>query len=120
MHMERPTPHPEPRIISQALRDVESQLAFADTREGRFTERQRNAFHSLLDRNAPSLFEAVSAAAKRKERSVHVSQIPSFDHEVDAIFNSSMGIYDASLLTDWLRCRDLGHVFRANSLLLEW
>lgn len=106
--------------MTRALRDVEDQIARSETQVATESMAERRAFFALLDRNAAALFSAVSAATKESKRQVFVAQISSFETETNTIFKSAFGIYDSQLVNDWLRARDLSHVFRASTLLLEW
>jgi len=107
------------KSIGKALRAVEHQLAIRSENDVA-SKALRRAFYDLLDKSSTSIFDAIADAASRGHRAFHPASIPAFKSGCETVFGFGGGVFDPELLNDWLRRRDLSHVFRADQGVITW
>ncbi len=107
--------------IARAIRAVEHQRALERSNESPETASQRAVFFQFLDASTPAIFQGIERAARNHERCFMVGTIAGFDAKVATIFpDLGAGFFDTEVLAAWLDARDLGHIFHATELGIEW
>lgn len=107
-------------VVGRAIRAVERQLEADQTKRSGGSKNTAFCFFDLLDHFQHSIFSTVEVAASSNLRSIYLSSVPGFTEQADAVFDLGLGMVDAGLLNEWLRRRDLAHIFKGTSFTIEW
>lgn len=108
------------RSIGKAIRAIEMQAQTGETGESTKMPDQRRKFFEILDNVSDQVFARIEAAALSGKREFYLGTVPGFKDRCDEIFGFGLGTFPKGLVNDWLRARDLKHIFHSETSAITW
>lgn len=107
--------------ITRAILAIENLRERTRRAETLTRKAQREIFFEFLDVGMDSIAAGIDIAAREGRRELSLSILPGFVERAKEIFpDYCFGSFDVSLLDDWLRARDLGHILHGSPVGLKW
>ena len=104
-----------------AIRAIEAQYAQNLASESKEAASERRRAFGVLDAYAVMIFDAVYRQASTGQQEVYFATLPGFEAaSLQALPHQPRGLFGTTYVDDWLRARDLSHIFRSSHRGLVW